>query len=142
MSATDWNQKTIDAFHAQNGLGIPPWGDHVLLRTAKGAKSGQPHTTPLVYRRDGDNYVVIASKGGAPADPTWFNNLKANPEVEVEVAREGGIAKFRAQARVIADGPEHDRLYNEQATVCPAVLAYQKKTSRVIPVVLLESSEV
>ena len=142
MSATDWNQKTIDAFHAQKGLGIPPWGDHVLLMTAKGAKSGQPHTTPLVYRRDGDNYVVIASKGGAPADPTWFNNLKANPEVEVEVAKEGGIAKFRAQARVIADGPEHDRLYNEQATVWPAFLDYQKKTSRVIPVVLLESSEV
>ena len=141
MTATDWNQKTIDAFHAQNGLGIPPWGDHVLLLTAKGAKSGQPHTTPLVNRRDADSYVVIASKGGAPTDPTWFNNLKANPEVEVEVARDGGIAKFKAKARVIAGGPERDRLYNYLAEVWPAFLDYQKKTDRVIPVVVLEPSE-
>lgn len=138
MTATPWNQKTIEAFHAQNGLGIPPWGDNLLLLTAKGSKTGEPHTTPLVYRRDGDTYVVIASKGGAPTDPTWFTNLKANPEVEVEVADNGGIEKFKARSRVIASGPEHDRLYNELATVWPAFLDYQKKTSRVIPVVILE----
>jgi deazaflavin-dependent oxidoreductase (nitroreductase family) len=140
MTATAWNQKTIDAFHAQNGLGIPPWGDHVLLMTAKGAKSGEPHTTPLVYRRVEDDYVVIASKGGAPADPTWFNNIRANPEVEVEVASNGGTEKLKARARVIASGPEHDRLYNHLAEVWPAFLDYQKKTTRVIPVVVLEPS--
>ena len=138
MTATEWNQKTIDAFHAQNGLGIPPWGDHVLLLTAKGAKSGELHTTPLVYVRDGGNLVVIASRGGAPADPTWFNNLKANPEVEVEVGKDGGIEKFKACAEVIAGGPEHLRLYAAATKVWPAFAEYQTKTSRVIPVVVLE----
>jgi deazaflavin-dependent oxidoreductase (nitroreductase family) len=141
MTAIPYNQKTIDTFHAQKGRGIPPWGDNLLLMTATGAKSGEPHTTPLVYRIDGDNYVVIASKGGAPTDPTWLSNLKANPDVEVEVANDGGTEKFKARARVLESGPEHDRLYNEQAAVWPAFLDYQKKTSRVIPVVVLERTE-
>lgn len=138
MSANSWNTKTIDEFHAKKGRGIGQFGDIVLLMTAKGAKSGEPITTPLVYRQDGDNYIVIASKGGAPDHPKWLGNVKANPEVEVEVPADGRTEKFKARARIVADGPEHDRLYAEQAKVWPAFLEYQKRTNRVIPAVVLE----
>ena len=138
MSATAYNQKTIDEFHAKNGLGVGMFGNLLLLMTAVGARSGEPITTPLVHRRDGDHYIVIASKGGAPSHPHWFENVRANPEVEVEVAKDGGTEKFKARARAITDGPEHDRLYAEQAKIWPGFLDYQKRTSRVIPVVVLE----
>ena len=138
MSATRFNQKTIDEFHAKNGLGIGMFGNNLLLMTAVGVKSGEPITTPLVYRRDGNHYIVCASKGGAPDHPQWYANVIANPNVEVEVAKDGGTEKFKARARAIADGPEHDRLYAEQAKIWPAFLDYQKRTSRVIPVVVLE----
>lgn len=141
MTANAWNTRTIDEFHKNNGLGIGAWGDHLLLMTAKGVRSGDSITTPLVYRREGDDYVVIASKGGAPSNPAWFANLIANPEVEVEVAKDGAIEKFKARARIIPSGPEHDRLYAQQATVWPAFLDYQKRTERIIPVVILEPIE-
>lgn len=140
MPATPYNQKTIDEFHAKNGLGVGPFGDHLLLMTTKGVKSGESHTTPLVYRRDGDNYIVIGSKGGAPDNPAWLANVRANPDVEVEVAKDGGTETFKARARVLETLPERDRLYAEQAKIWPAFLDYQKKTSRVIPVVVLEST--
>lgn len=140
VAATSWNQQTIDEFHDKNGLGVGRWGDHLLLMTAKGAKSGEPHTTPLVYVRDGDRYVITGSKGGAPVDPTWVANLKANPDVEVEVAKAGGTEKFKARAQVIGSGPERDRLYLELAKVWPSFLDYEKKTSRLIPVIVLDRS--
>src|SRR5205085_1125212 len=111
MTAIGWNQKTIEEFHAKKGRGVGPWRDNLLLLTAKGAKSGDEITTPLVFRKDGDHYVVVASKGGAPAHPSWYKNLQANPEVELEVAEKGGVAKIKARARVLPEGPEHDRLY-------------------------------
>lgn len=140
MKATPYNQKTIDEFHLKKGLGIGPFGNHLLLLTAKGAKSGEHITTPLVYRRDGNNYVVIASKGGAPTHPTWLTNIEANPDVEAEVANDGGTETFKARARVHASGPERDRLFAEQAKIWPAFLEYERKTTRVIPVVVLERS--
>jgi len=138
MKATAFNQKTIDEFHAKNGLGVGMWGDHLLLMTSRGAKSGESIVNPLVYRREGDGYIVIASKGGAPTHPQWLANLRANPEVEVEVAKDGGTDRFKARARIIAEGAEHDRLYAEQAKIWPGFLDYQKRTSRIIPVVVLE----
>ena len=138
VPATPYNQKTIDEFHAKDGLGVGPFGNHLLLMTAKGVRTGELITTPLVYRRYGDDYIVIASKGGAPMNPNWLGNIRSNPEVEVEVAKDGGTETFKARARVIAGGPEHDRLYIEQARVWPAFLDYQKRTERVIPVVVLE----
>lgn len=114
------------------------WGDHVLLLTATGVRSGEAITTPLVGGRDGDNYVVIASKGGAPSHPTWFSNIKANPQVEVEVATAGGTEKFKARARVVESREEHDRLYDEMTRIWPSFADYQKRTERLIPVVLLE----
>ena len=69
MKATPFNQKTIDEFYAKHGLGVGMWGDHVLLMTAKGARSGEAITTPLVYGREGDDYIIVASKGGVPKHP-------------------------------------------------------------------------
>jgi deazaflavin-dependent oxidoreductase (nitroreductase family) len=89
----------------------------------------------LAYTRDGDNYVVIASKGGAPTHPGWFHNLVANPDVKLEVLGD----TIPARARV-AEGEEHDRLFDAQARLMPAFGDYQKKTTRKIPVVVLEPS--
>ncbi len=114
------------------------WGDHVLLMTATGAISGEAITTPLVCGRDGDCYVIVASKGGAPKHPTWFGNIKANPEVEVEVATSGGTERFKARARVVESREERDRLFREMTKIWPAFAEYEKRTERLIPVVLLE----
>ena len=138
MKATPYNQKTISEFLARKGRGIAPWGDNMLLMTAKGSKSGEAITTPLVYGRDGDHYVVVASKGGAPANPTWARNIESNPEVEVEVASGERTEKFKARARMIDSRSERDRLYKEMIKIWPAFADYEKKTERVIPVVVLE----
>ena len=138
MRASGWNQKTIAEFHAKQGLGVGMWGDHVLLMTARGAKSGEDITTPLVYGRDGDDYVIVASKGGAPDHPKWFGNIKANPAVEVEVARTGGTETFTALARMVDDRAERDRLFDAMTLIWPSYADYQKRTERLIPVVILE----
>jgi len=114
------------------------WGDHVLLMTAKGAKSGDAITTPLVYGREGDDYIVVASKGGAPQHPKWLGNIKANPEVEVEVANAHGTEKFKARAHVVDSRAERDRLYEEMSKIWPAFKDYQTRTERLIPVVVLK----
>src|SRR3954468_11767399 len=83
-------------------------GSTVLLLTTTGRKSGEPRTTPLIYAEDGDRYVIVASKGGAPAHPGWYRNLTKNPEVELQV--EGDV--FPANART-AEGKERDRLWEK-----------------------------
>jgi deazaflavin-dependent oxidoreductase (nitroreductase family) len=139
VKASAWNQKTIAEFHAKQGLGVGMWGDHVLLMTATGAKSREAITTPLVYGRDGDNYVVVASKGGAPEHPMWFANIQATPEVELEVSIDGRVEKLEARARVIDDTAERDRLFKEMSKIWPSFVDYQKRTGRLIPVVILET---
>jgi deazaflavin-dependent oxidoreductase (nitroreductase family) len=138
VKATPFNQKTIAEFHAKKGRGVGPWGDHVLLMTAKGAKSGDAITTPLVYGREGDQYAIVASKGGAPTNPSWFGNIKANPEVEVEVANAHGTEKFKARARVVDSRQERDRLFKEMSKIWPSFVDYQTRTERLIPVAVLE----
>ncbi len=138
MKATPFNQKTIDEFHAKKGRGVGMFGDHVLLMTAKGANSGDAITTPLVYGRQGDDYIIVASKGGAPTHPNWFGNIKANPEVEVEVANAHGTEKFKARARAVESRPERDRLFQEMSKIWPSFVDYQTRTERLIPVVVLE----
>lgn len=138
MKATGWNQKTIDEWHAKKGRGVGMWGDHVLLMTAKGAKSGDLITTPLVFGRDGEDYVIVASKGGAPTNPTWFNNLKKNPEVEVEAPSDSGTERFKARARFVDERAERDRLFKEMTKIWPSYADYEKRTDRLIPVLRLE----
>jgi deazaflavin-dependent oxidoreductase (nitroreductase family) len=107
-------------------------GTTILLLTTTGARSGQSRTTPLIHRTDGDRWVVVASKGGAPAHPSWFVNLQADPDIEIQV--EGERIPVRAST---AEGPERDRLWSLMTEVWPAYDDYQAKTDREIPVVIL-----
>jgi deazaflavin-dependent oxidoreductase (nitroreductase family) len=108
-------------------------GVPTLLLTTTGRRSGDQRTTPLIYGQDGDRYVVVASKGGAPQHPAWYLNLSAQPAVELQVAAE----RFRARARTAAPN-ERERLWTLMAGIWPAYDDYQAKTERVIPVVVLE----
>jgi deazaflavin-dependent oxidoreductase (nitroreductase family) len=129
----EFNKKVIDEFRANGGkVGEPFEGAPMILITHKGAKSGVERTTPLVYTRDGDRLVIIASKAGAPSHPAWYHNLVANPDVTVEV----GTERFAARASVVS-GDERKRLYDAQAALMPNFKEYQDKTSREIPVVVL-----
>lgn len=114
---------------ALGGPGVLP----TLLLTTTGRKSGEPRALPLIYGRDGDGYVVVASKGGMPNHPVWFLNLEANPECELQV----GAKQLAARAR-IAEGDERERLWDRMAEIYPPYLDYQKATERAIPVVVLE----
>jgi deazaflavin-dependent oxidoreductase (nitroreductase family) len=131
----DFNQNLIADLRANAGQATsgPFKGGSVLILTTKGAKSGQARENPLAYTRDADKYVVIASKGGAPTHPAWYHNLVANPDVKIEVL--GQTIPVRAR---VADGEEHDRLYAAQAAVMPGFAEYQKRTTRKIPVLVLE----
>lgn len=130
----EFNRGVIAEFRANGGsVGGMFAGAPMVLITHRGAKSGKEYTTPLVYSRDGDAIVIIASKAGAPDDPQWFRNLVANPDVTVEL----GSERFAARARV-AGPDERDRLYAAQAALMPNFDEYAAKTSRRIPVVVLE----
>lgn len=132
--ATNWNKNIIDEFHAKRGKGVTNFGDRLLLLTTHGAKSGRAHTTPLAYHRDGDRYVVAASMGGAPKHPSWYHNLVKHQGATIEV----GDEKFEVKATPIPKGPERDRMYADHGKMMPGFLDYEKKTSRIIPVVVLE----
>jgi deazaflavin-dependent oxidoreductase (nitroreductase family) len=108
-------------------------GRPVLLLTTTGAKTGLARLAPVVYTRDGDRYVIVASKGGAPTHPGWYFNIVASPAVTVEA----GGDTFKARATVV-EGTDRDRLYAAHAAVFPGFADYQQRTNRVIPVVLLE----
>jgi len=114
-------------------------GARLLLLTTTGAKSGQTRVNPLAFTRDGDNYVVIASKGGSPTHPDWYRKLVTNPAGRVEANTTEGVKRFAARARV-AQGTERQRLFDAQAAIMPGFAEYQRKTSREIPVVVLEPS--
>ncbi len=134
MAQSDFNKQIIEEFRANGGETSGVFkGRPLLLLTTTGAKSGESRTTPLVYTKDGDKVVIIASMGGAPKHPAWYLNLKANPGVEVEV----GTEKFAARAAT-ADGADRDRLYAAQASIMPAFSEYEQKTTRKIPVVVLQ----
>jgi len=108
-------------------------GSKILLLTTTGRTTGEKHTAPLIYERDGDRLVIVASKGGAPEHPGWYRNLRKHPEVEVQVLGE----KFPARARTVHGG-ERDRLWRLAARQWPPYDDYAKKTDREIPVVVLE----
>jgi deazaflavin-dependent oxidoreductase (nitroreductase family) len=134
---SNWNDATISEFHAKAGKGVGPFGDQLMLLTTVGARSGNDRISPVMYHRDGERYIVIASKGGAPDNPDWYNNLKANPVARVEVGTEMGTEKFEVRARE-AEGEERDRLYAERVAIAPGFGEYERQTSRKIPVMILE----
>jgi deazaflavin-dependent oxidoreductase (nitroreductase family) len=112
--------------------GVPPV-DCLLLQTT-GRKSHAAQTTPLIYGKDGKGFVIIASKGGAPQHPAWFLNLTDNPEVRFQVVNK----KYRGTARTVTDAAERTRLYAMMTGLYPPYRDYQEKTTREIPVVVLE----
>jgi deazaflavin-dependent oxidoreductase (nitroreductase family) len=131
---SDFNRKVIDEFRANEGkVGGPFEGAPVLLLTSTGAKSGEQRTTPVVYQQDGERMVIFASKAGAPENPAWFHNLRANPTATVEV----GPDTVEVEA-VVTDGDERERLFSKQKQLMPQFADYEQKTTRQIPVVALQ----
>jgi deazaflavin-dependent oxidoreductase (nitroreductase family) len=133
-SPTGWVNEHIQRYVASDGANGHEWrGAPTLLLTTQGRKTGQWHRTALIYGRDGDHYVLVASRGGNPNHPSWYLNLSANPDVEVQVNAE----KFRARAHT-ASPEEKARLWPIMTKIWPAYNDYQGKTEREIPVVVLE----
>jgi len=130
----EFNKKVIAEFRSSGGkVGGQFAGAPMIIITHTGAKSGKTYTSPLVYSKDRDRFVIVASKGGAPRNPSWYHNLLAHPEVTVEI----GTEKFKARATE-AKGAARDRLFAAQARLMPQFNEYQKKTDRRIPLLILE----
>jgi deazaflavin-dependent oxidoreductase (nitroreductase family) len=131
VSGNDRNAGVIAEFRANKGkVGGHFKGAPLLLIRHKGAKTGVVRVNPVMYLREGERYLVFASKGGAPTHPDWYYNLKAHPDVQIEVGEE--VIEVRAEE---VRGPERDRLYEKQAKLYPQFADYQRKTKRVIPVI-------
>lgn len=108
-------------------------GVHALLLTTKGRTSGEPRTIPLIFGRSGEDYVIVASKGGHPEHPGWYRNLFEEPEVELQVKAD----RFRGRART-ATGDERERLWQSMVEIWPQYDEYAARTDREIPVVVIE----
>ena len=128
-----WNDDLIADIRKNGKATSGPFvGRDVLVLTTKGAKSGKEHAVPVVYSKEGDDLVVVASMGGAPISPAWYHNLKANPDVTVETGKQ----RWNAKA-VVTPEAERKRLYAQHAVKHPGFLDYEKKTTRKIPVIRL-----
>src|SRR3954466_2340180 len=115
-----FNQQVIDEFRANGGETSGPFaGAPLLLLNSVGAKTGEIRTSPVVHTRDGDRYIIIASKAGAPTNPNWYHNLVANPRATIEV----GTETIEVEAS-IAEGEERTRLYDAQAALMPNFAEY------------------
>jgi len=129
----EWNRKIIDEFRANKGkVGGMFEGKTLLLLHTKGARSQKERVNPVAYVRDGDRFVVIASKAGAPTNPDWYHNVVANPNVTIEF----GTETARVHAKVTED-PERTQLYNRMVQMMPGFDDYRRKTTRKIPVIAL-----
>ena len=132
-SPTGWVKSHIERYVATGGADGHVWnGVPTLLLTTTGRRTGQRHRTALIYGRDGEDYVLVASQGGAPTHPAWYLNLTANPEVDVQVGEE----TFTATARTVGSA-DRERLWPRMVELWPDYDEYVKKTDREIPVVLL-----
>ena len=130
----DWNTQIIEEFHANGGkVGGQFAGSHLLLLHTRGARSNQERINPLAYFKNGDTFVIIASKGGAPSNPDWYYNLLAHPEVTLEV----GTERFNAHATV-PEREERDRIFANIVKQAPGFGEYQQHTARILPVVELK----
>lgn len=139
----DINTQVIDDFRAKAGavdeaVGGFFAGKPVLILHNTGAKTGKLRLNPLVYATHNGSYVVAASKGGAPNHPHWYLNVRANPDVTVEVGEE----RFSARATIVDDGPLRDELYAKLVSIMPDQFGkYETMTDRRIPVVVLDRSD-
>lgn len=132
-SPPDFNAQIIDEFRANEGrVGGMFENMPLLLLHHTGAKSGTPYVNPLAYLRDGDRYAIFASKGGAPNNPAWYHNVKAHPDVSIEVGTDA--VEVRASE---AETEERSRLYAAQEQRSAAFTEYQEKAGRTIPVIVL-----
>jgi deazaflavin-dependent oxidoreductase (nitroreductase family) len=131
--SVDFNAQTIAEFRSNHGKvgGYFKWAPLLLLHTT-GARSGKPRVNPVMYLRDGERYVVFASRGGAARNPDWYYNPKAHPDVRIEV----GDETMEVMAEEVL-GPDRDRLYRRQSELDPRFADYERKTKRAIPVITL-----
>ena len=130
---SDYNAQIIAEFRANHGrVGGNFEGAPLLLLHTKGAKSGQERISPMMYLRDGERWLVFASKAGAPTNPDWYHNLTANPDATIEV----GDETIEVHAEELPRA-ERDEKYAEQAALYPGFADYERKTDRVIPVMAL-----
>jgi deazaflavin-dependent oxidoreductase (nitroreductase family) len=133
---SDWNDKIIEEFRTNAGqVGGPFAGAPLLLLHTAGARSSQPRVNPMMYQKVDGGYAVFASKGGAPTNPDWYYNLLAHPQVQAEI----GTGTVELVARVAA-GDERERIWSAQKTAYPGFADYERKTTRQIPVVVLEAA--
>ena len=130
----NWVQDHVRRYLQSNGEDGHEWnGVQTLLLTTTGRHSGKSFTTPLIYGQDGDRYLIVASRGGAPHHPNWYLNLDKQPEIEVQVLAD----RFQARARA-ASPDEKPALWAIMAAIWPAYDEYQTRTTREIPVVIIE----
>jgi deazaflavin-dependent oxidoreductase (nitroreductase family) len=132
-----FGQEHVRRYRKTDGAEGHDWqGTTVLILTTTGRRSGEARSTPLIYGKHGEDYVVVASKGGAEEHPSWYLNLSDQPEVDVQVRGD----RFKVRARTAADD-EKPELWRMMADRWPAYNEYQRKTRRDIPVVVLEREE-
>jgi len=134
VEVSSWNDKIIDEFRSNNGqVGGPFEGAPLLLLHSTGAKSGRERVSPMMYRKIGDAWAVFASKAGADSNPDWYYNLLANPRARIEV----GTQTFDVTARTTSD-EEREPIWSAQKADYTGFAGYEQKTTRQIPVVILE----
>jgi deazaflavin-dependent oxidoreductase (nitroreductase family) len=133
--ANDWNAQIIAEFRENGGkVGGPFEGSPMVLLHHRGAKTGTERVTPLMAQLDGDRVFIFASKAGAPDNPDWYHNLKANPETTIELGEDPNVA-----VRVVElQGEERDRVWDRQKTDWPQFAEYEASTDRTIPVLELQ----
>jgi deazaflavin-dependent oxidoreductase (nitroreductase family) len=132
----EWTKSLIADMRAHGGRPSQGWaaGKPFIILTSKGAKSGKDRIAITTYHKDGNRWVIAASKGGSDEHPQWFYNLQANPDATIEVDNE----RIAVHATVEASGAERDRLWNDHVSQLPEFGEYPSKTSRVIPMIVLE----
>jgi deazaflavin-dependent oxidoreductase (nitroreductase family) len=133
-SPTEWVADHIRRYVETDGADGHIWrGVPTLLLTTKGRKTGLARRTALIYGRDGEAFIIVASKGGYPSNPLWYENLVDDPEVELQV----GPDVFQARASVITELSDHERMWTKMAAIWPGFNEYRVKTSRHIPLIRL-----
>jgi deazaflavin-dependent oxidoreductase (nitroreductase family) len=128
------NRQVISEFRANGGKTLGRFANtELLLLHTRGARTGAERVNPMMFARDGERFIVFASKNAAPRHPDWYHNLVANPDVEVEL----GTGSFTARAAVLT-GEERERVWTQSAREFPFLNDHQARTQRVIPVIALE----